>query len=570
MTGTTFQFSFQNTVSLFLRGFAVVYLNACVGGAFNQPLPLGLSNDLSAPAEALPSASPTPSPTPSSSPTPTGVLDLTFNPLGALTGFFRPSEFTPVQSDLQFRNARSKLAVDNDGDHFIFYQPDPSVYGETSVVKTPSVLCRISADSSSTECIELGLPSTGGATPGGLHIAPDGVLYAAYLGYGANIGSLSTTDYNLRLFVCRILKSPLRIDNSYAASEGCYKGTTLVSSYDGVTFTGFHETQVYGENSVFLDSHGSSSSYVLAAGVTSITDFPLFVALDKTGDPHPTLFATWSSGEYTHLFNVQSYSEPGGDPSMDFTGGTGINFANIVGMGFQSSGKLVAIANIYNPRNGVGNNEFIAWRFDTTGALDTSFGTSNNNDGYLWISKAESQPATAGFSMGLSSRFGRGIIASDDRIFIAGPTNRGLGLVLGMKVVAYTANGSFQTHDSGTVGSMSRYHMHSFQSNITLIDTPGEVMGEDLLYFGGNELAVDGSLQTSIFALDSGSFALKSDFASSGTLVISQHGNSNLELALLPELPLSSISKQLVVLGGLSTESTNPTDMTPLISRYSR
>ena len=563
-------------------------LSGCFVGVFNNSALLEAQNSPVVTA----SGSPTPDVSGSSScsvpgDTGNGSLDTCFNPTGSLPGYLQASEFSDnalMVASRQSSFQRPSLTTDSQGNIYTLHVMDPNdVFGGYSTVKTASSLCQIKPDLSARTCLTIG-DASGGALPGGLHVSADGDLYVAYgqiSQSGPSGQALSSSNYQVNLRICRYITTPaFGIDTSFG-SMGCFQDMNIIgekrttpSLYD----FGMHHPNISGDG-IFLDSRGTRSGgdFFLAAGMNG-NSRPYLLAITETGALATAQYSNWSSGYHNFTLRNQSYVEvPGVSTTMDFAAGS--NFiGRIVGLGFQSTGKLVVGMLFDNPRGGLGTNaEFIAVRFDLNGTLDSSFGTvSTNNDGYLWIAKQTTDSRDTGFdfyvdlartaSTRSASNSARMIVDSEDRILIAGTAFNNINSNSGnFRVIAYDSNGTSQTASTGA-SSISAQCSPYGKSNLSIIETPGAVAGEDRIFVAClEEYSTPGD---SIWNLDSGTLAPITTWGTAGKLVLQNYTDTgSTHLALIPDLPSLGIGRRIVFLGSRWILSAG-SDI-PMISRYS-
>jgi len=325
---------------------------------------------------------------------------------------------------------------------------------------------------------------------------------------------------------------------------------------------------------MFLDSKGltTDTSFVLVVGAQdSILKRPYFWSRDKLGAAPSGDYSAWATGFRLNLIS-SSYDETGLIPVIDFGAGVALD-SILVGMNFQSSGRLVAVSLVNTP---AAYSDFLGYRFKTDGTRDTGFGTiaansgpsgANNDDGFLWVAKKTTETRTVGFEMQLETHYAKTIVDSEDRILLVGTafngTNDG-----NFRVLAFQANGGSASATTGNA-SIAAWCNQGQKASFDIIETPGFVAGQDRIFVGCSELVQPGfTYQIGIWSFDSGDLIATPAFGVAGKLVLdAQHDHSSVSLTLLNPLgTLPGLGKKVVYFG---SQSGNGSDDVPLLSRYS-
>lgn len=469
-------------------------------------------------------------------------------------------------------HSRGFVATDSSGNTYTLFRADIADHSY-SFTGTPSYVCKANQEGSDSICLQIGTPGGGGTLPGALHVSADGDIYVALAQFSGRTapGALSTSDYQLRIKVCRYQASPFGIDTTFG-TLGCADDTTAISSDQSAAAVGHIGPFSY-EVPLAMTSKGSKTdnSFVLAIGVQdSIVGSPYFWSRNKNGGAPTGDYASWGPGFHLPLL-AQNYDETGTFPTIQFS--TGLAKVNVlIGMNFQSTGKIVAFS-IINTHGAY--SDLLGYRFNVTGVQDTTFGTTvsnlgangNNNEGFLWVAKKTIDLRTVGFELQLQTHFAKGIVDDEDRILLVGSAFNGTSHG-NFRVLAYDQDGAILNHTSGNSSVPAWCHQNQ-KAGFDLLETPGSTPDSDRIFVACTELVQPGfTYQASIWSFDSGDLILTPGFGTAGKLALqsNDYDNGSVSLAVIDGSTAPEVGRKLVFFG---TQAGNGSADVPQLSRYS-
>ena len=503
-----------------------------------------------------------------------GTLDSCFNVNGAVAGYMKASEYSMNTFSHQSNHARGLVATDSLGNTYTFQRAAIADFAY-DYTGTPSYLCQINTDGTQSSCVSITASGRPGNIPGALHVSAENDIYAATAQYSrrTGMGAPSTTDFTIQIRVCKYKSSPFSIDPTFGTA-GCVEDTNSISSDQTGTADGHIGPWSY-EVPMFMATKGlkADNSFLLVIGAQdSILKQPYFWSRDKLGGAPTGDYATWANGFRINLESAD-YNEAGVIPTINL-GNDGFPLDTIlVGLGFQSSGKLVAVS---LADTAAAYSDFLGYRFNTNGTRDTSFGTilansgpsgANNDDGFLWVAKKSTETRTVGFEMQLETHYAKAIVDSEDRILLVGTafngTNNG-----NFRILAFQANGGSASATTGNT-SIAAWCNQGQKGGFDIVENPGFITGQDRVIVACSELVQPGfTYQVGIWSFDSGNLTLVPGFGSAGKITLDdEYTHGSVSLALLnPLATVPDLGRKLMFLG---TQAGNGSDDVPLLSRYS-